>query len=143
MTADDYKAFCRGQIVMVQLRNNMIMAADGGDTIEVATGPAVPEDQWAQQVAQQWAQQNDGKQPTPEVLGQLLDQNPPPEKPVMMPVVIGEMEVKGGLLLVKYDYTSYERDASGEPRARKVQIHTSIVPDDVQHVSEVFGNLLT
>jgi hypothetical protein len=143
MKAEDYKSFCRGQIVMVQLKDNMVMAADGADSIEIATAPTVSPEQWAGQIAQQYTQQNDGKEPTEGELQQLLAQNPPPEKPVMMPVVIGTLEVKNELLVVTYDYTAYEPDPSGQARARKVQVRTSIAPDDVKHVSEVSGNLLT
>ena len=142
MKAEDYKPYCRGQQVMVQLKGNMLMGVEGDEGIELAQAQPLPPGAWEAQIREAMEKET-GATPTPQELQEALAQNPPPPgRPVMMPIIIGTLEYKDGcaVLFAHYDYT--EQDAEGRPRSIKMEV--TVDPDDIKHISHIVsGKLVT
>ncbi len=135
MKAEDYKSFCRGEQVMVQLKGNMCMGVEGDDGIELAQSGTSPR-AWEAEVAAALEKET-GKSPTAEEVQATVAQNPlPPPRPVMMPILIGTLEWREGseLLIGHYDYTE-----DGPDGPRKIAMEVTIDPNDIKHVSHLVG----
>ncbi len=129
-TCDDYKAFCRGQVVCVQLKQHVLMCERGSDgSIELAKLYEVHPAQWAHQLAAAFEEAN-GHAPTDGEIAEMMGAKPPPVRPLSAPIYVGVLEVRAPFLVGVY------QDNAGH------EVEFTIDPSDVKHISVLKEGLI-